>query len=653
MLMSTFFKAGRAVPLLAFLFAAFASPAHAEIGLPLLFSDGAVLQRDQPLPVWGWSTPGAEIDVALDDRSAETTAARDGTWRVELPAHAAGGPYTLRVRENGGDAVTVRDVLVGDVWLASGQSNMEWPVQQTLNAQAEIARANDPRIRHFKVPRSWSETPQTRLAGGQWQAASPQSVGGFSAVAYFFARDLRARDPDVPIGIINSTWGGSAIETWMDAGMLGLDQAALAEKLRRQNADDARIEARTRALIANWPKTDPGQAWAAVDLDDSGWSDIEVPAIWEALGYAGMDGVAWYRTTFELDASEAANGVTLGLGQIDDTDQAFVNGAPIGGMENGWSTPRAYQVPPSALRAGRNTIAVRVVDSGGGGGIAGKPDELYLETTGGARRPLAGPWKFRTADVTVSMRDEKNRIGTLLYNRMIRPLQPYGLRGALWYQGETNATTEGAFRYRDQFAAMIRGWRAAWQAPHLPFLWVQLANFVSGGDDPTASDAAIRSPWAMLRESQSATLKLPHTAQAVTIDVGDAHDIHPRNKQEVGRRLALAARHVAYGESLVYSGPVYRALEFDGANASIAFETQGSALAVRGGGKVVHGFEVAGEDRRFHPARAEIVGDRVVVTSDAVAQPKAVRYAWRDNPEDADLVNREGLPASPFRTDEW
>jgi sialate O-acetylesterase len=255
--------------------------------------------------------------------------------------------------------------------------------------------------------------------------------------------------------------------------------------------------------------------------------------------------------------------------------------------------------------------------------------------------------------VTVSLEGEKNQTDTLLYNKMIRPLQPYALRGALWYQGEANAWAEKAFRYRDQFAAMIRGWRDAWHAPELPFLWVQLANFVSGGDEPTASDAALRSPWAMLRESQSAALKLPHTAQAVSIDIGDAQDIHPRNKQEVGRRLALAARHVAYGESLVYSGPVYRAAEFDGRDARIAFETQGSALAVRGGGKVVHGFEIAGSDRRFHPARAEISGDRVIVSSDAIAQPKAVRYAWSDNPEDADLINGEGLPASPFRTDEW
>ena len=650
---SLFFKGGRAAALLAFLFLAFALPAHAKIELPLLFSDGAVLQRDQPLPVWGWSTPGAKIEVAFDGHSAKATAAGDGTWRVELPAHAAGGPYTLTVRKNNGDTVTVRDVLVGDVWLVSGQSNMEWPVLESANAQAEIARANDPRIRHFKVPTSWAETPQTRLAGGEWQAASPQTVGEFSAVAYFFARDLRARDPDVPIGIINSTWGGSAIEAWMDADMLGIDQAALAEKLRRQKMIDAQIEARARALVARWPKTDPGQAWTKVDLDESTWSDIKVPAVWEELGYAGMDGVAWYRTTFELDAREAANGVTLGLGKIDDSDQAFVNGHPVGGMEKAWSTARAYKVAPKALRAGRNTIAVRVTDTGGGGGITGKPGELYVETTGGARRPLTGPWKLRTADVTVSLEGEKNQTDTLLYNKMIRPLQPYALRGALWYQGEANAWAEKAFRYRDQLAAMIRGWRDAWDAPQLPFLWVQLANFVSGGDDPTASDATLRSPWAMLRESQSAALKLPHTAQAVSIDIGDAQDIHPRNKQEVGRRLALAARHVAYGESLVYSGPVYHAVEFDGRSARITFDTQGSALAARGGGKAVHGFEIAGDDRRFHPARAEISDDRVVVRSDAVAQPKAVRYAWSDNPEDADLVNRAGLPASPFRTDEW
>lgn len=645
-----FFKGGRSFVLFAFF--AFALPAHAEIELPLLFSDGAVVQRDRPLQVWGWAEPGAKVEVSFDGRNAEATASGDGAWRVELPAHVAGGPYVLKIREHGGDTTIVRDVLVGDVWLASGQSNMEWPVAQAQDAEQEIARARDAGIRHFKVPKSWSGQPEARLTGGEWQAASPQTVGQFSAVAYYFARELRTRNANVPIGIIDSTWGGSRIETWMDAASLGVDAAAMAAKMRDMRAADDRTLAAMRKRLARWPAGADDASWKDADFDDSDWDIIPVPALWETAGYS-MDGVAWYRTTFELSAQEAAADVTLGLGMIDDSDEAWVNGQRVGATSNRWNAPRRYPVAAKMLRAGINHVAVRVTDSGGGGGIhvtygdqarRGDGDLLYVQPQGAARRALPDRWRFRPATVTLAMQDDKNQIDTLLFNQMIHPLQPYPLRGVIWYQGEANATAAEAFAYRDRFAALIGQWRTQWQAPQLPFLWVQLANFHSG------ADTATESPWALLRESQSHTLALPATAQVVTIDIGEPEDIHPRNKQEVGRRLALAARHVADGESLVYSGPVYRTAKFDGRSARVEFGLQGSALAVRGGGQTVHGFEVAGDDRRFHPAQATIEGDSVVVTSDAVAQPKAVRYAWSDNPAQADLVNREGLPASPFRT---
>lgn len=629
--------------------------AQAKVELPLLFSDGAVLQRDRPLPVWGWAAPGAKIEVVFDGRAATSTASAAGAWRIELPAHAAGGPYVLSIRENGGDAVAIRDVLVGDVWLASGQSNMEWPVAQAQNAEQEIARADDAGIRHFKVPKSWSEQPETRLAGGQWQAASPRTVGKFSAVAYFFARQLRAQT-GVPIGIIDSSWGGSRIEAWMDAASLGVDTQAIAAKMRAVRAADARVLASTRQRLARWPAGANDASWKDAELDDSDWDTVPVPALWETAGYNGMDGVAWYRTTFELSAQEAAAGVMLGVGMVDDSDETWVNGQRVGATTNRWNTPRQYPVSAQVLRAGINHVAVRVTDTGGGGGIHDLHgdhdihrdiDLPYVQPRGAARRALPSRWKFRPAAVAVAMDDDKNQIETLLFNRMIHPLQPYPLRGIIWYQGEANATDELAYRYRDRFATLIRAWRADWAQPELPFLWVQLANFESG------SDTATRSPWAMLRESQSRALSLPATAQAVAIDIGDPHDIHPLNKQEVGRRLALAARHVAYGESLVFSGPVYRAAKFEGRSVRIEFDMQGSTLAARGGGRTVHGFAVAGDDRRFHPARAEIAGDAIVVTSDAVAQPRAVRYAWSDDPQQANLVNREGLPASPFRTDDW
>jgi sialate O-acetylesterase len=631
--------------------------AQAKVELPLLFSDGAVLQRDQPLPVWGWASPGAKIEVEFDGRSATATAAKDGAWRAELPAHKAGGPYTLRVRGDG-EATTVKDVLVGDVWLASGQSNMEWPLSQSKDAQQDIARANDPLIRHFKVTKSWSEKPETRLTGGAWAAASPQTVGDFSAVAYYFARELRAKT-GVPIGIINSTWGGSRVEAWMDGKTLGIDPPTLAKRMRELRATEDRNLAITQNKLTRWGALSADDTgWQAADLDDLAWVGIAVPTLWEEAGWLGLDGVAWYRTEFQLTAEQARQGVRVSFGRVDDSDQAWVNGVAVGGIEREYNTPRQYDVPAKALRAGRNVLAVKVIDTGGGGGIHGSTSELYVLLADGTRLPLAREWKFRVVQARLDASDGKNAIETLLYNRMIHPVQPYPLRGVIWYQGEANAgNVVDAYRYREQFAAMIRDWRGQWHRPELPFLWVQLANWNSGGDrveeDASAGKYVIESPWAVLRESQSATLALPATAQAVIIDVGDADDIHPRDKQTVGQRLALAARHVAYGEKLVYSGPVYRNASFESGNGRLTFDLDGSALAVRGGGNEVHGFEIAGADRKFHPARAVIDGDAVVVSSDAVAEPHAVRYGWRDNPEHADLINRERLPASPFRTDTW
>lgn len=622
------------------------SSAHAAIEMPLVFSDGAVLQRDQPLPVWGRATPGARIRVSFDGREATATAGGDGTWRVELPAHAAGGPFQLRVREGDADEVAVRDVLVGEVWLASGQSNMEWPLSQAADAEAEIARANDPLVRHFKVPKSWSDEAQWQLAGGEWVVASPQTAGNFSAVAYFFARQLRQK-LGVPVGIIDSSWGGSSIEAWSDAKTLGLSPQQLAERGREMREANQAALAKTREKLARWKLPADDSGWQAADADESAWAPIAVPGLWESEGYNGVDGVAWYRAQFTLTAAQARAGATLGVGRVDDTDTTWVNGVQVGHTRQQYNLPRAYEVPASALHAGVNHVAVRVEDTGGGGGIHGAPAEVFVQPAQGARLALQG-WRFRPAQASVSMMDDKNQVPTLLYNAMVHPLQPYAIAGAIWYQGEANAgTTAQALAYRQQFPAMIEQWRAQWHAPKLPFLWVQLANWVSGADQGDSS------PWSVLRESQSKTLSLPATAQAVTIDIGNPDDIHPRNKQDVGKRLALAARHVAYAETLVYSGPVFAGMQVERGTATLLFAPGNGALAVRGGGNDVHGFRLAGADRVFHPAKAAVRGDKVVAQSDAVPVPVAVRYAWSDNPADADLANDVGLPASPFRSDNW
>ncbi len=630
---------------IAFLLAAACGSHAAE--LPRVFADGMVLQRDRPIPVWGRSTPGARVRVAFAGHRLLATADANGTWRVALPAQPAGGPFELRVEDAAGTLV-LHDVLVGEVWLASGQSNMEWPLSQSDDAAAAIASANDPWIRHFKIPKSWSGTPQWQLQGGSWVAASPDTAGAFSAVAYHFARELR-RATGVPVGIIDSSWGGSSIEAWTDAPTQGLDVAASAAVAERLAREDAEALAGTRAHLQRWgslPADDAG--WQSPASSTSDWVELKVPGLWETAGYVGMDGVAWYRRSITLDAAEARAGIVLGVGRIDDSDTTWVNGVQVGQTLMQYNQPRAYAVPASALRAGENTIAVRVVDTGGGGGIHGDADEVFVQPVGGTRRPLEGAWRFRVARAELNIDGDKNQRPALLYNAMIHPLQPYALRGVIWYQGESNAfAVPNARAYRTQFPAMIRQWRSQFEQPAMPFLWVQLASFGSGSDAPGIS------PWSVLRESQSATLALPGTAQVVAIDIGDPLDIHPRNKREVGRRLSLAARHQVFGEPIAYRGPTPLDIAFEGRQARVAFESGAARLAVRGGGDSVHGFELAGPDRQFHPAQARLDGGSVVVRSDAVATPVALRYGWRDDAGSADLANDAGLPASPFRSDDW
>lgn len=624
--------------------------AQARLELPLLYSHGTVLQRGQPMRVWGWDTPGTTVTVRFDGEKATAVANAKGRWQATLPAHAAGGPYVLKVSD-GHVSRRVGDVLVGDVWLCSGQSNMEHTVAQARHADAEELWADDPSIRQFKVLRSASTTPQSRLQGGSWVAASPTTVSKFSAVCWFFARKMQRRT-GVAQGLINSTWGGSTIQAWMDAGANHVNEHDVATRLHAEEAAEQAKMAKTRQRLQRWPdlpvdiKTVDGvPTWAASKLDVSSWANIPVPADWETVGYYDMDGVAWYRTHFTLTAAQAAQGVTLGLGKIDDSDDSYVNGHLIGHTRNLWKRTRIYKVSPNVLHAGRNTIAVRVHDLMAGGGIHGAAKNLYVEFASGRRHSLAGTWKFHPARVKLVPVVKRKWLPTLLYNAMIHPMAGYPLRGIVWYQGAQNALIgeQAARAYRGQFQALIKLWRVAWNRPKLPFMWVQLANFDAGEDTPTSS------PWATLRASQSAALSLPDTGQVVTIDIGSSDTIHPLDKQDVGLRLALVACRLVFGDDIVDSGPVFRSLRQDGDKLAISFDTQGETLAVREGGQDVRGFEVAGADGHYYPARARIQGPVVVVFSPQVPHPVAVRYAWSEDPVHADLVNRDGLPAGPFQ----
>jgi sialate O-acetylesterase len=453
-----------------------------SLRLPRIFQDGVVLQRGGPIPVWGWATPNAVVTIAMNGRRARATADAKGEWSTQLMPMQAGGPHTLDV-ESSGARVTIRDVLIGDVWVASGQSNMEWPLVGSTNGAAAVVTANDPQIREYAVPHTFSETPQSDLAGGKWTAATPQQAGRFSAVGYFFARDLRAATR-VPIGIIHTSWGGANIETWMSRQANHIDDAQWNAFQQRERARVQATRDSLSARIGSLPTADAGLVagralWADPLLDDSDWKPIQVPALWESAGYNGMDGIGWYRTTFTLTEAEARAGVRLALGTIDDDDITWVNGTRVGNT-NGYAQRRLYDVPATALKAGSNVLAVRVADGGGGGGPYGTANQFFVEA-GEARHALAGTWKFKVGVVSFQPDGQRiNKIPTVLYNQMLHPLQRFAIKGVIWYQGESNANNNAqAAAYRPLFAELIQSWRREWtgSARDFPFLWVQLPNF--------------------------------------------------------------------------------------------------------------------------------------------------------------------------------
>jgi sialate O-acetylesterase len=625
--------------------------ASPTLRLPRLFADGMVLQRRKPVAVWGWAPAGSPISIDFRGQTTRTTPNAAGAWMAKLPAMEAGGPFELIV--HAGEArIELQNVLVGDVWVASGQSNMEFVVSQANNPAQEIAAAHDSLIRQFKVPDSWSNDPEEDLAGGDWAPADPQHVGDFSAVAYFFARELR-KSIKVPIGIVNSTWGGSNIETWMSRGAQRISDSTWLELRRAEEARVEHIRDALRQKLGGLPLKDSGLVngaalWANPTLNDSAWSTIPVPSYWEQHGYAGMDGVAWYRVAFDASDAELRDGATLSIAAIDDDDITWVNGVEVG-RTVGYNIERVYRISPNVLHAGRNLLAIRVSDGGGGGGINGA---VSLAFGNGAPRSLAGNWKFKVGEVSFQPDGQQiNKVPSVLYNKMLHPILPATIMGVLWYQGESNANNmQQATAYRDQFKTLITSWRHEWDSGRdtFPFLWVQLPNF-----GPTDGVPPATATWASQRESMTAALSLPKTGQAIAIDVGDATNLHPRNKQDVGSRLALVARKVAYDEDVLASGPTYRSQSIRGDTIIVTFDNVGEGLASRLTNERVGGFSIAGADRKFVWAQAKIVGNTVHTWSDEVRDPVAVRYGWANNPDRISLYNREQLPAAPFRSDRW
>lgn len=618
---------------------------QAQLHLPRFFSDHMVLQRHKPVTVWGWDTPGSTVCVILGGNQERVEANAVGEWRVELKPLQAGGPYDMEIVGQH-EQIILHDILIGDVWLCGGQSNMEFALKDALGADTTIARAGNPWIRLLTVPKTVQFTEQNDIAGGQWEECTPATVPVFSAVGYYFGKYLQ-EDLQVPVGLIHTSWGGTDIRTWTSwTTMLKTDEL---KSYQGKSVNDLVNDIHKKQQhYFDALQNDPGMEgkWYQNDTQLNEWENTTVP---QASGNIldREDGIVWYVKSFDLPGDATGKESVLHLGPVDDEDITYINGIQVGSVAD-WSSPRQYTVPQGILKKGENRLTVKCKDNNGGGGLTGTSNQYYLEV-GEQTFQLDGQWKIKPSVLT-SMFQHRSvadcNIASVLYNGMVHPLVGYPVKGVIWYQGESNDFE--AYRYRALFPAMITDWRTLW-GYDFPFIWVQLANYKAVKEHPDESQ------WAELREAQNMTLALPHTGQAVITDIGDAHDIHPRNKGDVGFRLYRNALEVAYDRKVIGAGPVYKSMKIKGNQIILTFSNIGEGLAAKDGNPdgLLKGFTIAGEDRRFVPASARIQGKQVIVTSEQVTRPVAVRYGWADNPCDADLVNSARLLASPFRTDSW
>jgi sialate O-acetylesterase len=641
----------RAVVVLLGLWAAAAQPQAAAVLLNPMFQDHVVLQRDKPITVWGSAAPGETVTVSLGSAAITTrTASPSGHWTAVLPAMPAGGPYDLTARLASGSSQTAHDVLIGDVFLCSGQSNMVLPVHRTLNSRVEILEGNNDTIRMLTVPLTISMTPlETFAEPVKWQPATSATVPEFSGACYYFARELQ-KTVHVPLGLITSAWGGTLIQPWMSDGALraigGYDRKL---ELLHEFANDPQAASQQWGKVWEswWRDQMHTEPWR-VTFDTADWRVAPRPlGYWELWGVpelADFDGQMWYRTTVTLTATQAAQPATLTLGAIDQIDAAWLNGRWLG-TTSGANKERAYTVPARILKKGQNTLAVNVLDTYSYGGIYGPADKRALHLADGTAVQLDQEWRYQIVPSSIGppLRAPWEDVAgvTLVHNAMIAPLGSYGLRGIIWYQGESNA--DDAPHYQSLLEGLMADWRNQFGAG-LPFLVVQLANYGPASTAPAASD------WATLREAQRlAVAQDAHAGLAVAIDIGERTDIHPANKQELGRRLARAARHVVYGESIAPSGPVPTAAHTEGAHVVVSFkDITGTSLVAYGAYRPL-GFELCGTDQascRF--VDATLQSDRVILEPvHGAPAPTRVRFCWADSPV-CTLYDRFGLPAGPF-----
>ncbi len=622
---------------------------EAQITLPKLVSNGMVLQQKQKLNLWGWASANEAITISFFNHDYQTQANKKGEWNIQLPPLKAGGPYQMKLE--GKNSITLDNIYIGEVWLCSGQSNMELPMRRVAPLyKNEMDTVNNTTIRIFRVPQTFDfHQPKTQLKSGEWLPATKENISEFSAVAYFFAKHLQKTE-HVPIGLINASLGGSPVESWICEDSIKQYPDAYNDLLECKDDTWVKsIQDKEHARDSQWYQqlslNDRGlqNNWKSSTLDDNNWLSIQVPDFWENSVLESVNGVIWFRKKVTINQSMTNIEAMLELGAIIDADSVFVNGQFIGNTTYRYP-PRWYKVPANLLQEGENTIAIKVISQSGSGGFV--PDKPYRLCTNKDTIHLDGSWKYKIGTTASPLPGQTffRWRPTGLYNGMIHPIIHYTIKGAIWYQGESNVNN--ASEYEKRLSSMIRNWRADWNQGDFPFLIVQVANYLSPDSIPSESN------WATLRDAQyQVARKIKNANLAATIDIGEWNDIHPLNKETVGIRLALAAQKTAYQrDDIIASGPEFKDFKIKKNTLVVSYTQVGSGL-VTNDGKTPQGFAIAGSDSSFVWAEARIKGSKVIVWHPSIQHPTAVRYGWADNPDTVNLYNKEGLPAIPFRTD--
>lgn len=622
---------------------------HAQIIVPKVFSNHMVLQRNSNIPVWGFAPQNTIIEVKLGSNTLTTTANASNTFNLKLPPMQAGGPYTLTIcdKNNINNQIIFTDILIGDVWLASGQSNMEWQVQQAKDADIEIPKANYNNIRFFFVEHNKSLNPIPDVINGAWKICDSINVKTVSAIGYYFARQINT-DIGIPVGIIQTTWGGTPVEAWTSREMLLSSQITRQRVLNHDTITNNHFVNDSTDLIKFWDivyniKNNTDKTVAMPNYNDSDWQIIDMPKTFANMQMPFYEGIVWLRKTIELPPNFNNNNITINLGHPEMNYSLYFNGKQI--CKTIWNAnlTHNYNIPSELIKKNKNTIAVRMAFLWGGGGFNPPASQMYI-TNGITKINIDGPWKLKKdLEPQIPKINNYHYYPSFLFNAMVNPVCPYALTGFLWYQGEANDTA--AYNYRQLFPMLVTDWRIRWQQGYLPFLYVQLPNYKKAQPQPSNSE------WAEMREAQALALNLPNTGMACITDIGDPNNIHPINKQEVARRLALIAKKQVYNINCVAYGPIYSGFVIDNNKIHIHFKQTNPKLAIRDS-QTLNGFAIAGNDQIFYWAKAVIIDNKITVSCDKVENPVAVRYNWADNP-DGNLINTDGLPALPFRTDNW